>query len=325
MISAQNLTKVYGQITAADRVTFEIGAGELVGLLGPNGAGKSTTIRMITGASPPTRGRVSVAGFDTLEQSRQARRHVGYLPESSAIYTEAPVGAFLKYRAGLFGIAGKARKGAIDRVVGLCQLADVRSRTIGTLSKGYRQRVGLAAAMLHEPPALVLDEPTNGLDPGQVRAMREVIAGLAQDRTVLVSSHILAEVERTCTRVMVMARGRLIADAAPDELATRAGRGAEIRAEVKPADDAQGVLKAARGALGAGWDVRSEPIGDGWMRLSMASKEACKKGDDPRERVLSLLLAQGASVRELASVRPALEEAVMSLIERAETAEAVSA
>ena len=211
LLEAHNLTRCYGRFRAVDDVSFGIARGEVVGLLGPNGAGKSTTMRMLTGFLPPTAGTALVAGVDAHAEPRQAARHIGYMPENNPLYPRMRVREFLAFRAELKGLARGTRRRRIVRCMEMCHVIDVAGQIIGTLSKGYRQRVGLADAMLAKPDVLILDEPTIGLDPNQVRETRALIAGLAADHTVLISTHILAEVEAVCQRVLIIVAGRLAA------------------------------------------------------------------------------------------------------------------
>src|SRR6266545_4893011 len=203
MIEAQNLTRRYGDFTAVQDVSFSLAAGEIVGMLGPNGAGKTTTLRMITGFLPPTSGRVTVAGKDLLDAPHAARRQLGYLPEKVALYNEMRVEEYLAYRARLEGLGRAEAREGIENAIERCLLVDVRRQIIGTLSKGFQQRVGLATAILHQPSVLVLDEPTVGLDPKQIIAIRELIRELGRERTPLHSTHILPEVELPCNRADV--------------------------------------------------------------------------------------------------------------------------
>ena len=218
MIEVQGLTRRYGDFTAVEDVSFSVGSGQIVGMLGPNGAGKTTTIRMITGFLPPTAGRVSLAGIDLEQKPVEARRQLGYLPETVALYPEMRVREYLAYRARLEGVRGKRAGEAIDRSIERCLLGEVRDQIIATLSKGYRQRVGLATAILHDPEVLILDEPTVGLDPKQIIAIRDLIRDLGRERTLLLSTHILPEVELLCQRVMIIDRGRIIAQGTPESL-----------------------------------------------------------------------------------------------------------
>lgn len=266
MIEVRGVSKRFGRVWAVRDVSLSVVPGRVTGLLGPNGAGKTTLIRMITSYLLPSGGTIKVGGHDAVVGSLESRGLIGYLPESAPLYPEMGVESYLRFRAGLFGIARGRRRSAIDRAVERCGLGGVRRRRIGELSKGYRQRVGLAAAILHDPPVLILDEPTSGLDPTQIVAMRGLIAELSaegpgggvsgafggQGRVMLLSSHILPEVEQTCGRVVIMARGRVRADGTPGEL-MRGGGGVEIEAEAVcgSAHDAA-ALEAALGGLGGG-------------------------------------------------------------------------
>ena len=212
MIEVQNVTKYYGQVRALDRVSFAVKRGEIVGLLGPNGSGKTTLMRILTGFFPPTEGKVWVAGLDVETSSLEARRRLGYLPENVVLYPDMSVRAFLHFCVQVKGDSVTQRRQQVDRVLSECALEHMAHRHIGTLSKGYRQRVGLAQALLCEPEVLVLDEPTIGLDPNQVIEMRELIKGMGGKTTVLLSSHILHEVSLTCQRVVIIDKGRIIAE-----------------------------------------------------------------------------------------------------------------
>src|SRR6185295_166399 len=218
MIEAQNLTRRYGDFTAVYGISFSVGEGEIVGMLGPNGAGKTSTIRIITGFLPPTSGRVTVAGVELLEAPRAARRQLGYLPENVTLYGEMRVEEYLTFRARLEGLSKSEGRTAIGEAVESCLLSDVRRQIIGTLSKGYRQRVGLATAILHKPRVLVLDEPTVGLDPHQIIAIRELIRQLGKERTLLLSTHILPEVDLLCDRVLIIDQGKIVAEGTPQAL-----------------------------------------------------------------------------------------------------------
>ena len=218
MIEASGLSKRYGELIAVDDVSFSVQPGEVVGFLGPNGAGKTTTMRMLTGFLPPTDGSATIAGHDIFEDPLAARRAVGYLPETPPLYPEMSVEGYLTYVAKIKDVPRGQRRDAVDRALERCGLADVRRRVIGSLSKGYRQRVGLAQAIVHDPSVLILDEPTVGLDPIQIREIRALIAGLASEkkgdkaRTVILSTHILPEVEAICRRVLILNRGRKVID-----------------------------------------------------------------------------------------------------------------
>jgi len=253
MILAEGIEKSFGSVRAVRGVSFQFRPGEVVGLLGPNGAGKSTTIRILVGYCPPDRGRVEVNGHDSIRASLAARAGIGYLPDSAPIYPEMRTVDYLRHRAHLFGLRGRRRTEAVERSIERCRLGDARRRRVGELSKGYRQRVGLAAALLHDPPVLILDEPTSGLDPTQIMQVRELVRELAETRTMLISSHILPEVERVCGRVMVMAGGRILADGPPDALVAEHADPALYRLEVAGAPapgDSPGAIPGVRG-LGA--------------------------------------------------------------------------
>lgn len=232
MIEATNLSRRYGSFTAVDRVSFRIGRGEIVGLLGHNGAGKTTIMKMLTGFLDPSAGEIRIAGEDLQADRRRAQARIGYLPENCPLYGEMSVVDFLDFTATLRGLADDARAGAIRRVLDQADLGDKALAPIATLSRGYRQRVGVAQALLHRPEILILDEPTNGLDPGQIEHMRKLIRKVGRDSTVIVSTHILQEVEATCDRVLILRRGKLARDARLEEL-TRGG-GLLLRCDAEP-------------------------------------------------------------------------------------------
>lgn len=227
-IEAENLSKRYGELVAVDGVSFSVGKGEVVGFLGPNGAGKTTTMRILTGFLPASDGHARIAGHDIFDEPLAARRAVGYLPEAPPLYPEMSVEAYLSYVASIKDVPRAKRREAVGRAMERCALADVRRRVIGTLSKGYRQRTGLAQAIVHEPPVLVLDEPTVGLDPIQIREIRALIKALAAEsgQTVILSTHILNEVDAICQRVILIDRGRLAIDQPLEELVA-GGQGLE--------------------------------------------------------------------------------------------------
>lgn len=241
MIEVRNLTKTYPGATALDDISFSISKGEIVGFLGPNGAGKSTTMRILTGFIPPTSGSATVAGFDVVRQSLEVRRRVGYLPENNPLYSEMRVGEYLSFRATLRQVPASRRAAAVDSALERCGLTDVRRRIVGHLSKGYRQRIGVADAIVHDPEIVILDEPTIGLDPNQIRHIRKVIRELGKERTVILSTHILSEVEKMCSRVLIINRGRLITDGTPLDILKRTTTG-RIRLDLR--GDATGVREA---------------------------------------------------------------------------------
>jgi len=226
MVTVTELTKRYARHTAVDHISFEVQKGQIVGFLGPNGAGKTTTMRMLTCFLPPTAGRATVAGFDVLEQSMEVKKRIGYLPEMPPLYPEMRTAEYLTFVGQLKGLAGTELVKRVDYVLDRCSVADVKDKLLGKLSKGYRQRVGLAQAIIHNPDVLILDEPTSGLDPKQINETRELIKSLAGDHTIILSTHILPEVEQTCQQVIIIAKGKVVATDSVSNLQNRA-RGAE--------------------------------------------------------------------------------------------------
>lgn len=318
MISVHGLSKSFGKVQAVRDVSFEIPRGQVAGLLGTNGAGKTTTIRMITGFFPPDAGSVSVSGHDLLESSMPARRTLGYLPESAPAYTEMKTADFLHYRGKLFSMRRKARTQAIAKVLAQCSLEKVRNRRIGHLSKGYRQRVGLAAALLHEPDVLILDEPTNGLDPTQIRQVRSLIRHLAKERTVLVSSHILPEVELMCDRVVIMAQGRVRADGSPQTLLKPLQASSKYIAEIwvqsiRSPGGVVAFLSSVPGVESARLlNVSDKTTDPGWARCEITPE---KTAGDLRAPIASTALNAGVLIRQLGRDEPTLERLFLSIIE----------
>lgn len=226
MITVRNLTKRYARTVAVDEISFEVAKGQIVGFLGPNGAGKTTTMRILTCFLPPSSGAASVAGFDVLEKPLEVKKRIGYLPETPPIYPEMETSEYLEFVGKLKGLSGSDLQKRVDYVCGRCAIADVRNKLLGQLSKGYRQRVGLAQAIIHNPDVLILDEPTAGLDPKQINETRDLIKSLAGDHTIILSTHILPEVEQTCEQVIIINKGKLVATDSVRNLRARA-RGAE--------------------------------------------------------------------------------------------------
>jgi ABC-2 type transport system ATP-binding protein len=280
-----DLTVRFPGVVALDGVGFEAHAGEVLGVLGPNGAGKTTAMRVITGFLRPGAGRVEIDGIDVAEEGREARRRLGYLAENAPLYSEMRVGEYLDYRAGLKEIARAGRRAAIDRAIDAVDLGEVRTRIIGQLSKGYRQRVGLADALLGEPPLLVLDEPTDGLDPNQRHDALGLIARLGRERTVVVSTHVLPEVESLCRRVVILDRGRVVASGAPGELGGGAGR---LRLVAR---GARAAIEAALAPV-AGVRVLDATEGDGLVTLILAE-------DGDRREAVAEAVGRVAALREL--------------------------
>jgi len=246
MIEVTNLTKHYGTLTAVDNLSLSVGDGEVLGFLGPNGAGKSTTMKMITGFLAPTSGRIEVCGFDVEAQPLESKRCIGYLPEGAPSYGEMTPRQFLGFIADVRGLRGSLRRERMDEMVDRLNLDKVLDQTIETLSKGFRRRVGLAQALLHDPRVLILDEPTDGLDPNQKHEVRDLINSLAEDKTVIISTHILEEVEAVCDRAVIIARGRLLEDATPAELEAKSRYHNAVRLVVSDLDAAiEGVSRLA--------------------------------------------------------------------------------
>ncbi|HEY3241961.1 MAG TPA: ABC transporter ATP-binding protein [Phycisphaerae bacterium] len=300
MIRVKNLTKRYGTLVAVDNVSFHVEEGEIVGFLGPNGAGKSTTIRVLTCYHPATSGTASIAGFDVFTQSMEVRRKIGYLPESAPLYPEMRAREYLDFRGKLHGLARPDRESAIKRVADRCWLGDFIDRPIGQLSKGMRQRVGLADALIHDPPVLILDEPTIGLDPTQIRETRKLINDLAQRHTILLSSHILHEIEQTCNRTIIIAGGKIVASGSPAELRERVSAESRLIAELKgPAEEVKRSVAALTG-------VKSVELtsADGWNHLSIEANGR----QDVREELFRLAVGRNWGMREMRREVASLED-----------------
>src|SRR6201987_3559963 len=305
MIKVENLTKRYAGHTAITDLSFEVEKGEIVGFLGPNGAGKTTTMRILSSFMPPTAGRASIAGFDVFEQSLQARAHLGYMPENVPLYNDMRVTEYLNYRAALKGVPHRRIAERVGDVKELCGVKDVEKKLIATLSKGYRQRVGLADALLHEPDLLILDEPTIGLDPNQIRQVRELIKNLGKQHTILLSTHILPEVEMTCSRVIIIHKGRIEACDTPENLLGQIRQAGGVVVEAKTGTD-NGVeeLKKISGVR----DVTIDSDGD-WKVFSLR----VESGVDVREEVFRLAADRHWAVRELTQRRATLEDVFVEL------------
>src|SRR5205085_5571974 len=239
MIKVSELTKRYARTTAVDHISFEVEKGQIVGFLGPNGAGKTTTMRMLTCFLPPTSGAATVAGFDVVEQPMEVRKRIGYLPEMPPLYQEMRTTEYLMFVGKLKGLSGTDLRQRVDTVCERCAITDVKEKLLGRLSKGDRQRVGLAQAILHNPDVLILDEPTAGIDPKQIIETRELIRGLGGEHTIVLSTHILPEVSMTCGRVVIINKGRVVAEDTPENLTHRLQGAATVRVEVAGADEGQ--------------------------------------------------------------------------------------
>jgi ABC-2 type transport system ATP-binding protein len=306
MITVEDLNKYYGPRRAVADVSFSVEKGEILGFLGPNGAGKTTTMRILTGFLPASSGTASIAGFDVFKQPIEARRHLGYLPENVPLYTEMTVGAYLDFMAKIKAIPGGVRKARVDEAMEMTDITDRRSQLIGKLSKGYRQRVGLAQAILGKPPVLILDEPTVGLDPRQIIEVRDLIKGLAGEHTVILSTHILPEVSMTCSRVVIISDGRLVAVDTPENLAHRLRGSENIRVEVRgPREDIAKKLRTLPKVL----NVESEGLENGRAALTVA----CDANADLREDIARTVIQGGWGLLEMRPVGMSLEEVFLQL------------
>ena len=308
MIRAEHLTKRFGTFTAISDVSFEVERGEIVGFLGPNGAGKTTTMRILGGVFPPTAGRAVVAGYDVVEDSLRARSVVGYFPERVSLYLDLTVREYLRYVAQMKGLDGGQQRAEIDRALGSCALTHVAHRLIGTLSKGYRQRVGIAQALVGQPRVLILDEPTAGLDPEQVAEMRRLIRNLRGESTVILSTHILSEVEATCDRVIIINQGRILAVDTPRNLNQRLRQTSQIYLEVLgPTDAVARRLGTIPGVLSV--EISPTPA-DGAAAFIVATA----KDRDLRADLAACITEAQWGLQELRPVALSLEAIFLSLV-----------
>ena len=309
MIEVEGLSKVFVDEAVVDDVSFFVPEGQVLGFLGPNGAGKTTTMRMITAFLPPTAGRVVVAGIDLDQDPIGLRRHLGYLPENVPLYPELRVEEYLRFRATVEEVPRSEVKARIDEVCERCLIEDVRRQVIGTLSKGYRQRVGLAGALIHKPMVLILDEPTVGLDPNQIIKVRELIAELGRDHTVVLSTHILPEVEQVCERVAIIDRGRIVADGTPDALRARMMGNPQVQVEIQGANgDGRDALMALPGIAGV------TESGDGNFLVEHPPDH------DPRGEIFKMVVDRGWILTTLAPTRATLEDVFVRLTTREDIA-----
>src|SRR5262245_61033926 len=313
MIEVQNLSKRYPTRLAVDDVTFSVREGEIVGFLGPNGAGKTTTMRVLTGFLPPTSGAARIAGHDIVSQSGAARASLGYLPESAAAYPEMRVREYVAFRARLEGVPRGLVKTRVSEALDRCLLRDVAGRKIENLSKGFKQRTALAGALVHQPPVLILDEPTIGLDPVQIIKIRETIRELGKNRAVLLSTHILPEVEAVCDRVLIIDRGRIVAEGTPSELRGKLAGTPVVRATFRGVVPVRESLAALPGV--ASVEIEEAP-GETRARLSCAAES------DPREDVYRLAVEKGWILRELGREALTLEDVFVRLTRHDEAAKA---
>jgi ABC-2 type transport system ATP-binding protein len=309
MIKVEGLTKRYARTVAVDHISFDVNKGEIVGFLGRNGAGKTTTMRMLTCFMPPTEGSVTVAGFDVFEQPMDVKKRIGYLPETPPLYPDMEVGEYLTFVGTIKGIPPKELANRVSEAAKRCAVADVKSKLISKLSKGYRQRVGLAQAILHNPEVLILDEPTSGLDPQQISETRELIASLAGDHTILLSTHILAEVEHTCSNIIIINRGRLVATGTVKDLMKRM-RGAEavmvaIQYEGLDAADARQRMEQIAGVS----RVVVKDMEPGRVLLEVESLE----GASIRPELARAVVHAGWNLEELRAAATSLEDVFLEL------------
>lgn len=325
MLQVENLTKYYGSYIGIEDVSFSMEPGEVVGFLGPNGAGKTTTMRVLTCSMPATRGVARVAGHDVLQDSLAVRRKVGYLPETPPVYPEMTVESYLRFAATIKGVSRSDLSAGLTRVLGVCGLDHMRKRTVGHLSKGYRQRVGIAQALIHDPTVLIFDEPTSGLDPGQIIEIRELLRELGADKTVILSTHILAEAQMSCRRLLVINRGAIVGDIALDA----AGDVASVKT---PGGDAVSyggsrtvnvVVSAASTA--ASDAVRAlegvQEVVDAQTNGTIALTVTTPADVDLRPRIAEAALASGAELYELREARPSLERLFLDLTQTEPTTE----
>lgn len=306
MIQVDNLVKRYAGFTAIHGLTFSVQKGEIVGFLGPNGAGKSTTMRILSCFIPATSGRALVAGHDIYEESLEVRRNIGYMPENVPLYPEMRVSEYLHYRAALKGVPRARRRERVDKVSEQCGVKDVSRKIIGQLSKGYRQRVGLADTLVHDPALVILDEPTIGLDPNQIRQVRELIKDLGKAHTILLSTHILSEVEMTCSRVIIINKGRIVASDTPDNLKKMRMGGGETVVEVKA--DGETAVREFSSIEGV-QHVDLTRLEGGFSQLVLHPKQE----EDLREAVYGRVKEKGWGLRELTRKRQTLEDVFVQI------------
>ena len=317
MIEVEHLTKRYGTVTAVDDVSFRVNKGEILGFLGPNGAGKTTTMRVLTGYMPATDGRAAVAGYDVFDHPIEAKQRTGYLPETPPLYPDMTVREYLHFVAKIKGVAPKERAVRVDQVMTRTWVTDMANRACGKLSKGYRQRVGLAQALIHNPEVLILDEPTAGLDPKQINETRRLIKALAGDHTIILSTHILTEVEQTCQRVVIINKGKVVAEDTPENL-TRRLRGSAtmfVHVDGDRAAEAQAALARVEGV------ARVISANDAGTAFEVESES----GRDVRRELARAVIGGGWGLLELRPMRLSLEDVFLSLTTEERQEETVNA
>ena len=308
MIKVSNLSKKYVGKPAVDNISFNVESGEIVGFLGPNGAGKTTTIRMLTGYIPPTSGTALIGGYDIFLNSLISKQKIGYMPENVPLYDDMRVREYLLFRAELKGLRGQDVRKHMNEALELCSIKDIKSQMISSLSKGFRQRVGLADALINKPPLLILDEPTNGLDPSQIRSFRELIKELAENHTILISTHILSEVELTCDRVLIINKGKMIGNNTPLELSEKIKSSTTISLELKSQDhDIRDTISSISGIK----KVTLEKEEDDWKFFRIR----VDYGNDLREEIMNLGNKRNWLIREIHYQRSNLEDAYIEMIQ----------
>lgn len=313
MIEVEGVTKSFGLFTAVNHLSFEVAKGEILGLLGPNGAGKTTTMRILTGFLPPTAGTARVCGFDVVTDPMEAKRKLGYLPETPPLYPEMYVRDYLDFVARIKGVPARARRARVDEAIEKCSLGDVSSKLTGKLSKGYRQRVGLAQALVHEPEVLVLDEPTAGLDPRQINETRELIRNLGGSHTVILSTHILPEVAITCERVVIINRGRVVAEGTTESLTEQLLGKDVVELVIEGSDE---VALDALSEVDGVTEVRVEPVSANVRRYRVDAAE----GRDLRRELAAAVVGSGLGLLELTQHGMTLEEVYLKVITSEEAA-----
>jgi len=309
VIRVENLTKYYGKRLAVDNISFNVAKGEVVGFLGPNGAGKTTTMRILTGFLAPTRGEIWIADYDMSKHSLEARQHIGYFPEAVPLYSDMTVRSYLDFSSRLRGLDKNRIKTRIEEVVDICHLEEYADVFIGKLSKGFRQRVGVAQAIIHEPEVLILDEPTIGIDPIQVAMTRRLIKELGKERTILLSSHILPEVSMTCERVIIINEGRIVAEDRIENLSALVSGSKRIRLEVEgPAEKITEYLRKVKGISTVSFQGSHYIV-------------ECAAGQDPRGKIMEAIVQGGWSLLSMESIEMSLEDIFLKLTTEEETSQ----
>lgn len=307
MIEVQDLTKAFGEKTAVDGITFSVNKGEILGFLGPNGAGKTTTMRVLTGYLPATQGTAKIAGFDVFDDSMEVRRRIGYLPENPPLYFDMSVASYLDFVARIKNVAPEKRAQSVESAMEMTKIADKRDELIKRLSRGYKQRVGLAQAIVHDPDVIILDEPTVGLDPKQIIEVRHLIKGLAGNHTIILSTHILPEVSMTCDRVIIINNGKIVAVDTPENLTRQLKGGERIRVEAQaPEQSLRDALQKIPGAQ----KVQVESLGSGGRMIALVE---AGQGADLRSQIAAKIVGQGWPLYELRGESVSLEEIFLQL------------